>query len=84
MHLLPRILRTTASNINKLSSMSTSLLISGPADCDFVKTDAETKQKSSSSVKSQLPHELNSVLRDEEWGTRILKDEEEVFTLNAW
>ncbi|KAL7418072.1 S-adenosyl-L-methionine-dependent methyltransferase [Mrakia frigida] len=50
----------------------------------FDKSEAELREKTTSSVKSQLPHELNSVLRDEEWGTRVLRDEEEVFTLNAW
>jgi len=83
---LARISTRTSLRTLQLYSIVTPIAMSSaqPISTTTPKSAEETKEKSTSSVKSQLPHQLNSVLRDEEWGTRILKDEEEVFTLNAW
>lgn len=83
---LARISTTTSLRQLQLHRILTPITMSSAQSISTTpsKTAEEIKVKSTSSVKSQLPHELNSVLRDEEWGTRVLKDEEEVFTLNAW
>lgn len=65
----------------KMASSSSAATIADPA---APPADLSTRQKPGSSVRDQLPHELNSVLRPDDWGTRVLKDDSEVFTMNAW
>lgn len=51
---------------------------------DIANGNASDDKKQTSSVANQLPHELNSIHRPEDWGTRILKDQSKVFEMNAW
>lgn len=75
---------TSSPSNSRPASPALSLPAAGaePEAAAFVKSAEELRLKSASSVRDQLKGSL-AAERSEDWGTRVLKDDADVFSMNG-